>query len=678
MVKSAKFSTIGRHQFATRLNSLLGEHSSARHAVQYLRPRVRQVLLRLAGGDGIHPEIGRIILASCVKVGALRAEIYTKPNKQDGLRIQSSEVFLGEPGIGKGLGSLWRDNMLEPIKRKLLAYADAEMKRYLSKGKNVGEGNHQDNAFENERAVIDEVKVAAEEVGENEDGEHEVKVAGEEIGENEDGEHEVKVGGENERRNGEKQREKRKTFKYVDGVERLCDMELPFLVELPNGSCEAVFLTASNNCATGMIPIMEYVHGRQTIVDKLGGNGVFLHSHDRTMKAEIFKTTECIPEIHNNAVFQEIYLNLEDSLDWLRTAGNNGSTRRLCYSYGNMTGMRDIPSHGCKILNIELQKRLSTFFDIFRDAHPIKLKFVFDLNQALIGMNVEDGERRMEQGSTNDEDLNTIFDGSGRGEQQNDSRKLAQIKTYAHEIANETFCSADSSIKQLTKNLVSILGQKCAEFNLLHRICTMNEVQLKEHYGTIFADQHGYEEVNNNDITEAVEAVRRSREIFKCFQEANDFELNFIDKNRKMPRTFFLNRNLDLPRETAAMIFSLHYILQSKSEAKSTKQCLKKNSSFKTFGQDVQVIISKLLELGVLETEIKEVRRKRGRNGAEIVRNVRFFKTVLNNELETHKTFLLKYQGIYPVEVFAQKNVKTNVLCIAVFFTYLSKANVGL
>ena len=101
------------------------------------------------------------------------------------------------------------------------------------------------------------------------------------------------------------------------------------------------------------------------------------------------------------------------------------------------------------------------------------------------------------------------------------------------------------------------------------------------------------------------------------------------------------------------MIFSLHYILQSKSEAKSTKQSLKKNSSFKTFGQDVQVIISKLLELGVLETEIKQVRRKRGCNGAEIVRNGRFFKTVLNNELETHKTFLLKYHGIYPGEVFA-------------------------
>ena len=236
------------------------------------------------------------------------------------------------------------------------------------------------------------------------------------------------------------------------------------------------------------------------------------------------------------------------------------------------------------------------------------------------------------------------------------------MKTYAHEIANETFCSADSSVKQLTKNLVSILGQKCAEFNLLNRICTMNEVQLKEHYGRILENQNGYEEIHNNDITEAVEAVRRSRNIFKCFQEANDFELNFIDKNRKMPRTFILNRNIDLPRESAAMIFSLHYILQSKSEAKSTKQSLKKNSSFKTFGQNVQVIISKLLELGVLDTEIKQVRRKRNRNGTEIVRNVRYFKTVLNKDLETHMTFLLKYQGIYPGEVFAQKKVPKNVI----------------
>ena len=176
--------------------------------------------------------------------------------------------------------------MLEPIKRKLLVYADAEMKRYIDRGNNLAGQNHAHNVVENDREGIDEVKVPAEEVGENKDGEHELK-----------------VGGENEERNGEKERVKRKSFKYVDGVERLCDMELPFLVELPNGSCEGVFLTASNNSGTGIIPILEYAHGRQTIVDKLGGNGIFLHSHDRVMKAEIFKTTESIPEIKNNAVF---------------------------------------------------------------------------------------------------------------------------------------------------------------------------------------------------------------------------------------------------------------------------------------------------------------------------------------------------------------------------------------
>ena len=61
-----------------------------------------------------------------------------------------------------------------------------------------------------------------------------------------------------------------------------------------------------------------------------------------------------------------------------------------------MTGMRDIPSDGCKRLNMELQKRVSTFFDIFLAAHPIKLKFVFDLNQALMERNVDDGEGRIE------------------------------------------------------------------------------------------------------------------------------------------------------------------------------------------------------------------------------------------------------------------------------------------
>ena len=58
--------------------------------------------------------------------------------------------------------------------------------------------------------------------------------------------------------------------------------------------------------------------------------------------------------------------------------------------------MRDIPNEGCKFLTLELQKRLSAFFNIFREANPIKLKFVFYLNQAQIGRNFEDGDERME------------------------------------------------------------------------------------------------------------------------------------------------------------------------------------------------------------------------------------------------------------------------------------------
>ena len=50
-------------------------------------------------------------------------------------------------------------------------------------------------------------------------------------------------------------REIRLKFKYVDCVERLKDMPLPFLIDLPNGSSEAGFLIAANSC--GLVPILE-------------------------------------------------------------------------------------------------------------------------------------------------------------------------------------------------------------------------------------------------------------------------------------------------------------------------------------------------------------------------------------------------------------------------------------
>ena len=43
----------------------------------------------------------------------------------------------------------------------------------------------------------------------------------------------------------------------TDGVERLADMPLPFLIDLPNGSSEAVFIIGSKNASSGMVPILE-------------------------------------------------------------------------------------------------------------------------------------------------------------------------------------------------------------------------------------------------------------------------------------------------------------------------------------------------------------------------------------------------------------------------------------
>ena len=51
--------------------------------------------------------------------------------------------------------------------------------------------------------------------------------------------------------------EPRPKLKYIGGVERLADLPLPFLLDLPNGSSEAVFLIASRNAGAGMVPILE-------------------------------------------------------------------------------------------------------------------------------------------------------------------------------------------------------------------------------------------------------------------------------------------------------------------------------------------------------------------------------------------------------------------------------------
>ena len=154
-------------------------------------------------------------------------------------------------------------------------------------------------------------------------------------------------------------------------------MDLPFLIDLPNGSCAAVFLMASQNRGCGVIPIMEYLKDKQTILDKNGSNGVFLESHDPTMRAMTYKTTESVPRIENNSIFWQIYINLEDAIDWFTISGNNCTARRLCYSYGDSSGMNDIPVADSSHFDNDLSQRLLVMFKIFREAHPCSLKFVF-------------------------------------------------------------------------------------------------------------------------------------------------------------------------------------------------------------------------------------------------------------------------------------------------------------
>ena len=67
----------------------------------YLRPRVWALLLRVAAGERIPPEFVRIALSGCLKVAVLKALVNTIPSKAKGLRVQTTDIVLGEPGKGK-------------------------------------------------------------------------------------------------------------------------------------------------------------------------------------------------------------------------------------------------------------------------------------------------------------------------------------------------------------------------------------------------------------------------------------------------------------------------------------------------------------------------------------------------------------------------------------------------
>ena len=98
-----KKSSIGLLHLAERLKNLRDNESCAKYALKFLRPAVRGMLLNVAAGERIPPEFIRVVLSGCLKAACLRAVVYTIPSKREGLRIQTTDIILGEPGVGKGL-----------------------------------------------------------------------------------------------------------------------------------------------------------------------------------------------------------------------------------------------------------------------------------------------------------------------------------------------------------------------------------------------------------------------------------------------------------------------------------------------------------------------------------------------------------------------------------------------
>ena len=113
MSKSVKkFSQLGRQTFESSLGEIFGELSCAHYCLSKLRSKVRTFLLAIAAGEAIHPEIVRVQMGVFAKSAVMRAQVFTKPCKSDGLRIQSSEVHIGAPGVGKGMACAWGDKIM--------------------------------------------------------------------------------------------------------------------------------------------------------------------------------------------------------------------------------------------------------------------------------------------------------------------------------------------------------------------------------------------------------------------------------------------------------------------------------------------------------------------------------------------------------------------------------------
>ena len=130
--------------------------------------------------------------------------------------------------------------------------------------------------------------------------------------------------------------------------------------------------------------------------------------------------------------------------------------------------MDDIDRIPCDESNRALSNRVLALHTVCRKHYPKKLKFRFGDNAV-----VQDGNRSHlsfileSKRDILDVDLPTIFTGEGVAAASKDPQLLKMVKTFADQLAKETFTEHDSSIEQESRNLVSLIGQKAAEMYLV-------------------------------------------------------------------------------------------------------------------------------------------------------------------------------------------------------------------
>ena len=163
-------------------------------------------------------------------------------------------------------------------------------------------------------------------------------------------------------------------------------------------------------------------------------------------------------------------------------------SRRITYCYADLSGMEKIKMKSCRALNAELTKRLEAFFFIFRHQFPKKLHYHFS---ALENDGIpEDEKHGNDDGNIveamSDEHINGVFDQEG-DVQEDVPPKLKFLRQIAEEIAERSYTDVDCSMKQLTKNLISIIGQKSVEMNLLAKLATLAPAELRTYFNDIFS-----------------------------------------------------------------------------------------------------------------------------------------------------------------------------------------------